>query len=472
MEFEREEDEEVVAPVSPSGLYLTSSFLSLTILGVLELEGPIIDYSKILSLLKDVFLPINPRFSSIMVERKKGVKKWKRVEVKFNDHIIVPVFPQGMSLDFYDEHLNQYLSKIAMDPLPQSQPLWQIHLIKYPTNNSHGNIIFKIHHALGDGYSIIGVLLSCLQRVDNPSLPLTFPSRQSNSNSGGSGGDRSINHVPRVILGFFNTMLDFGWSFLKSSVIEDDTSPIRSGGNTGVEFRPVTITTMSFSLDRIKQVKAKLGVTINDVISGAILFGIRKYMEEESYESRNAKSTALVLLNTRSLGGYQSVSEMIKPNAKMPWGNHFAFLHLPIPKLLNCPHKNSSNPIDFVFNVHKMVKKKRNSAAVHLTGRLLEVLRKFRGPEASAKYIHSTIKNSSMGISNLIGPVEQMAMANHPVQGLYFCVTGPPQSLTTSVISYMEKMWICLGMEKGFIDSYKLKACIQNAFDILFKSTA
>ncbi|KAM7498101.1 hypothetical protein LguiA_022515 [Lonicera macranthoides] len=470
MEFERElEDEEVVAPVSPTGQYLASSALSLAILAVLELEGPVIDYSRILSFLKD-FLPINPRFSSIMVEENRGVKKWKRVEVNFNDHIIVPIFPQGMSLDFYDECLNDYLSKIAMDPLPRSKPLWQIHLIKYPTNNAHGNVILKLHHALGDGYSLIGLLLSCLQRVDNPSLPLTFPSRQSNSRSSSGGGGRRFDHVTKVFSRFFNTMLDFGWSFVKSSIMEDDISPIRSG-NIGVEFRPTTITTMSFSLDHIKQIKAKLGVTINDVITGVVLFGIRKYMEGESYESRKANSTALVLINTRSLGGYKSVSEMIKPNAKMPWGNHFAFLHVPIPKLLNGPHDNSSNPIDFVFNVHKMVKKKRNSAAVHLTGRLLETLRKFRGPEASAKYIYSTIKNSSMGITNLIGPVEQMAMANHPVRGLYFCVTGPPHSLAASMISYMGKMWICLGMEKGFIDSYKLKACIQNSFDILFKST-
>ncbi|KAM7498100.1 hypothetical protein LguiA_022514 [Lonicera macranthoides] len=470
MEFERElEDEELVAPVSPTGQYLASSALSLAILVVLELEGPVIDYSRILSFLKDVFVPIHPRFSSIMVEENKGVKKWKRVEVNFNDHIIVPIFPQGMSLDFYDECLNDYLSKIAMDPLPQSKPLWQIHLIKYPTNNADGNVILKLHHALGDGYSLIGLLLSCLQRVDNPSLPLTFPSRQSNSRSSSGGGGR-FDRVTKVFSGFFNTMLDFGWSFVKSSIMEDDISPIRSG-NIGVEFRPTTITTMSFSLDHIKKIKAKLGVTINDVITGAVLFGIRKYMEGESYESRKANSTALVLLNTRPHGGYQSVSEMIKPNAKMPWGNHFAFLQVPIPKLLNCPHENSSNPIDFVFNVHKMVKKKRNSAAVHLTGRLLETLRKFRGPEASAKYIHNTIKNSSMGITNLIGPVEQMAMANHPVRGLYFCITGPPHSLVTTALSYMEKMCICMGMEKGFIDSYKLKACIEDAFDMLFKAT-
>ncbi|KAM7498099.1 hypothetical protein LguiA_022513 [Lonicera macranthoides] len=468
MEFERElEDEEVVAPVSPTGQYLASSVLSLTIIAVLELEGPVIDYSRILSFLKD-FLPINPRFSSIMVEEDEGVKKWKKVDVKFNEHIIVPVFPQGMSLDFYDEQLNDYLSKIAMDPFPQGQPLWQIHFVKYPTNNAHGNLIFKLHHALGDGYSLIGVLLSCLQRVDNPFLPLTFPSRQSNSKSSGGGG--RFDRVTKVFSGFFNTMLDFGWSFVKSSVMEDDISPIRSG-DMEVEFRPMNITTVSLSLDHIKQIKAKLGVTINDVITGAVLFGIRKYMEGESYESRNANSTALVLLNTRSLGGYKSVSEMIKPNAKMPWGNHFAFLHVPIPKLLNCPRDNSSNPIDFVFDVHKMVKKKRNSAAVHLTGRLLETLRKFRGPEASAKYIHSTLENSSMCISNVIGPVEQMAMANHPVRGLYFFVAGSPQSLVTTAISYMEKVWICMEMEKGFIDSYKLKACVEDAFEMLFKAT-
>lgn len=58
--------EEVLEPMSPSSQYLKSSALSLTVLGVLESEIPI-DDSMAISLLKDVFLPINPRFSSIMV---------------------------------------------------------------------------------------------------------------------------------------------------------------------------------------------------------------------------------------------------------------------------------------------------------------------------------------------------------------------------------------------------------------------
>ncbi|GMP54602.1 hypothetical protein CsSME_00019712 [Camellia sinensis var. sinensis] len=65
MECEREVSE-VSVPVSPSGQYLNSSVLSLSILAVLESEIPI-DDSQTMSLLKNVFLPINPRFSSIMV---------------------------------------------------------------------------------------------------------------------------------------------------------------------------------------------------------------------------------------------------------------------------------------------------------------------------------------------------------------------------------------------------------------------
>ena len=52
-----------------------------------------------------------------------------------------------------------------------------------------------------------------------------------------------------------------------------------------------------------------------------------------NHESSEANCTAVVLLNTRYAAGYKSVSEMIKPNAEMPWGNRFAFLPLPIPKL-------------------------------------------------------------------------------------------------------------------------------------------
>ncbi|RXH68704.1 hypothetical protein DVH24_031037 [Malus domestica] len=58
--------EEELEPVSPNGHYFNSSVLSVSVLAVLEYEIPI-DDSQTLSLLENVFLPISPRFSSIMV---------------------------------------------------------------------------------------------------------------------------------------------------------------------------------------------------------------------------------------------------------------------------------------------------------------------------------------------------------------------------------------------------------------------
>lgn len=462
------EEEEQSFPVSPTGQYFTSSVLSISVISVLESEIPI-DDSCTMILLKDVFLPINPRFSSIMVRDKNGDKRWKKVEVKHKDHIIVPIFPEGKAKEFYDNCFNEYLTKIAMEQLPQSRPLWEIHIFKYPTTKSAGNLVFKLHHSLGDGFSLMGALLSCLQRADNPSLPLTFPAFNSNnSNLESDYKKRFCTNVVQKVSGVVNTLVDFGWSLLKSTNLEDERTPIRSG-DEGVEFRPIDITTMEFSLDHLKQIKSNLKVTINDVICGVLFLGVRLYMEETRYEQKNANSTALVLLNTRNIAGYKSVKEMLQPSNESKWGNRFAFLHVSVPKI-NKDEDSLTNPLGFVFKAQNVIQRKRNSAAVILTGKLLDTLQKYRGPEVTAKYIHNTLKNSSMTISNMIGPMEKMALANHPCKGLYFMVVGVPESLTITMMSYMGTLRVAVGTEKGQIDPQKFKCSIENAFDRIFKA--
>ncbi|KAL8126780.1 hypothetical protein AgCh_013898 [Apium graveolens] len=461
--------EHFLEPVSPTGQYLNSSALSLSILSVLESETPIHNF-PVLSILKNDFLPINSRFSSIMVAEKNGIQRWKKVEVNLEDHVIVPILPMGMSPEFYEEYLYDYLSKLGMDPLPENRPMWEVHIFKYPTCSAAGSIIAKFHHSLGDGYSLLGALLSCLKRLDKPSIPLSFPSHHS-SNSLKHGDHNMITsileRVPQVSSWIANTVLDFGASLLKSSVIKDVESPIRSLRD-GVEFHPMALTTIEFSMDDIKIIKNRLKVTINDVITGMILLGSRLYMEGETVNSSKSNSNALVLINTRNLGGYKSVSEMVNPETNTTlWGNRFAFLHVPLPKLST---DTLSNPVNFVYETQKIIKRKRNNAAVLLTGSLLEKLRKLRGPETAAKYIHNTLKNSSITISNLIGPVEKMSMHNLPMRGLYFFVAGSPQSSQVTVLSYVGKLRLGIAVEKDFIDPNKFKSCISDAFDMISKA--
>ncbi|KAM3745261.1 hypothetical protein ACB098_06G112800 [Castanea mollissima] len=452
-------------PASPGAQYYNSSVLSVSIMGVMETEVPItINHARTMLLLKDVFLPINPRFSSIMVMDGKGEKQWKRVEVKLEEHVNVPFFPTGLSPASYDEYLEDYISRISMEHFSQNKPLWEIHIVKYPTSNAAGTFIFKLHHALGDGYSLMGALLSCLQRADNPSLPLTFPSRQRRESK--SNSESFHRRVPQLFSLIFNSVSDFGFCFLKSTLVEDDRTPIRSGIE-GVEHRPIMISNMIFSLDSIKHIKAKLGVTMNDVITGIIFLGTRLCMQEINYKSSKSHSTALVLLNTRTMSGYKSIEEMLEPKSKVPWGNRFSFLHVPMPKFKD--HK-SANPLEFVWAANKIIKKKKSSLGVYLTSELLGIVKKLKGPEAAAKFLHGAIRKSSLSISNVIGPLEQVSLDNHPIKGLYYVVFGIPQNLVISIVSYMESLRVSAVMEKGFLDPKKFKSCVEDAYEIILKA--
>ncbi|ESR60096.1 hypothetical protein CICLE_v10015143mg [Citrus x clementina] len=366
-------DEVVAEPVSPIGQYFNSSILSISILAVLELEVPF-DDSWAIPLLKDIFLPINPRFSSIMVVEKNGVKHWKSVEVKLKNHVYVPNFPVGMSQQFYDKCLQDYLSKLSAEQMPQSQPLWEVHIVKYPTSNAASSVIFKLHHALGDGFSLMGALLSCLQRADDPSRPLTFPSVRMRPDINGSS---IFKNVPKFFNTVFNTASDFCWSMIKSSLIEDDKTPIRSG-SAAAGWLPITITTMTFPLHQIKQIKDNLGATLNDVVTGTIFLGIRLYMQAVNQESTNLHSTAVVLLNTRMFKSISSIKEMVKPGSKAPWGNHFSFLHISVPQLTNA---EVQNPLKFIQKAQEIIQSKRGSFGAYLTAKLLETVKKLRGHE-------------------------------------------------------------------------------------------
>ncbi|GMJ03346.1 hypothetical protein HRI_004003800 [Hibiscus trionum] len=211
----------------------------------------------------------------------------------------------------------------------------------------------------------MGALLSCLQRADDPTAPLIFPSLGSAAPNPNLPLEiQSIfSSIPNVLRSAFNTVSDFRWSLLKSTFVEDDKSLIRSGV-AGVEFKPVVISTITFSLDHIKQIKTKLGVTINDVITGTLFLGIRLYMQGTlggRNELNNEHSTAVLLLNTRIIGGVNSVKEMLETDPESAWGNRFVFLHVTLPELSSA---ETRNPLDFVWKAQKLIQRKRNSGAV------------------------------------------------------------------------------------------------------------
>lgn len=173
--------------------------------------------------------------------------------------------------------MDEYLTELALERFPQNRPLWECHLIMYTTSNATSTLVLKFHHSLGDGYSLMGIIFSLMRRVDNPSLPLTFPSRKahdyysSKSTNRRSSSNNNNNNIKatsatgsfwrlpfQMLSSLIDTISNFTWSISSSTFFEDDQTPIRSGREL-LEFHPSILTNLTFPLDRIKSVKNQLG---------------------------------------------------------------------------------------------------------------------------------------------------------------------------------------------------------------------
>ncbi|XP_068649106.1 wax ester synthase/diacylglycerol acyltransferase 11-like [Aristolochia californica] len=450
-------EEDYIAPLSPFAASTHTSKLSIGILCLFELDNPL-EFS--LPQLGQLFLSLNSRFSCITVKDEiTGAQYWRKVAVAVEDHIKVPSFDDGLPPDSYDHYLQEYLAEVAIEPFPESKPLWELHIFNYPTTHAAASVALKLHHALGDGYSLMGALLSCAKRADDPSLPLTYPS--SAKLSFGEDQSNVFWKMWDTAQKIWRTTSDLGWRLLHVTRREDDCSAIRSG-NPGIISVPVTSNRVVISLDRIREVKNKVGSTVNDVVTGMIFFGIHLYNHRMGYTSKGKRMTLLMALNTRTMRGYQSVKDMIEAKS---WGNYSTLVQILMP---SCTDVEKEDPMNFIFEAKKTMSKKKKSLLPFIMSRLLKLLWNLKGPEVVSLYYKEFVNNSSMVMSNIIGPKEKIKLAEQELKNICFFLTGLPNSVVASVMSYNGQLTIVVTIEKGFIAPKLFISCMSEAFECIY----
>ncbi|RZC56807.1 hypothetical protein C5167_015651 [Papaver somniferum] len=480
---EANRDEETSPPVSPLSQSLNSSIVSFIVHVVFELETPITELET-LEFLRTHLLPVNTRFSSIMERNKNGVLRWKRVGIRVEDHLIVPTFPNGLTRESYDEKLREYLSKIGCKNFSQEKPLWEVHLVKYPSMKGACTMIFKFSHALGDGYSFMRVFFKCCRRADNPSLPLTFPQLSLIKTQQQDRGNQVIG-LGKKLLGWMgkciNTSYDLIETMLKTSFLEDRPSAIRYSDTSTELFKPFSVYSVTISLERVKQVRTKLGATVNDVIIGLISYVIHLYMERkkkrmeqcgeaadglmmDSITNGASNMTLCVMLNTRIFKGSKNLEDMIKAEA---WGNHSTLVFAKLPTF---PNDEQVNPLDFITKAKNTMDKKKNSMIFYLIDSILSAATRMKGQKGMDEMLYKSFANASTSMSNLIGPKEQIAFMSHPVSSCYYFTAGIPQSTVFTSVTNMDKLMVVATLEKGFIDTKLFTSCMDEAFENIFRA--
>lgn len=178
--------------------------------------------------------------------------KWVGAKVDLDKHVIVPELDQNM--DSSDKFIEDYISNLTKTTINKSQPLWDIHLLNLKTTDAEAVGVFRIHHSLGDGTSLMSLLLACTRQISDPEALPTIPvKKRQDKNEFGGIFWRCVMAVWWVLQLFCNTVVDIFFFMATALFLKDTETPLK--GPPGVEFSPRRFVWRSVSLDDVKLVR-------------------------------------------------------------------------------------------------------------------------------------------------------------------------------------------------------------------------
>ncbi|KAF8379706.1 hypothetical protein HHK36_029150 [Tetracentron sinense] len=398
----------------------------------------------------------HPRFSSIqVVDEKGGEMKWVQTKVDLENHVIVPDLDPNM--DSPDQFVEDYVSDLTKTTIEMSKPLWDLHLLNVRTAEAEAVGVFRIHHSLGDGTSLISLLLACTRKTSDPEALPTIPSKKK------AGSGNSV----RVWWRFFsiwwafrllwNTFVDILMFVVTSVFLKDTETPLK--GAPGVEFTPKRFVHRTVSLDDIKLVKKAMNTTINDVVLAVTQSGLSRYLNRRYGEGKKDKGAtekrnnlpkniclrSTLLINMRPSAGIQDLADMMKKDTDAKWGNWIGYVLLPFTIALR------DDPLDYVHEAKVTIDRKKLSLESVFTFSSAELFLRLFGIKTAAAISHKILSHTTMSFSNVVGPLEEIGFYGHPMAYLAPTVYGHPHALTINFQSYINKMKIVLAVDQDAV---------------------
>jgi len=407
------------------------------------------------------------RFHSVMKKNMNGTDVWVPIEVDIHAHVFEP---SGFSEeDVAAPHfVEKYVADLASAPsMSFSRPLWECHVLNGTSGDAAAHMIVRVHHSLGDGISLMSLLLACTRRVNHPHMLPSVPSKRKKPKV--EPYFVPLNSLWTMLILLWNTILGLAYYFATILWMKDSDTKIK--GHYGVDKAPKSLMYTVIDIDDMRVVKDAVNGTINDVLMGIIGAGLHRYLEgrykvmqDGATESRGKNShmegvtqihttvqnrdvdhrkdksivdhlriRATALMNTRPTPGLQELATMMEGGSQTQWGNRLGYLIFPIPV------KHFSDPLDHVRAAKKIGNRKKASlegAFTYWSGALLMAI---TGPVLPALLTEHTTLQTTLAVSNVPGPMEPVMFNGNPIVHIYPAAAGQPSSLSIFFQSYDQK---------------------------------
>ncbi|KAK9053452.1 hypothetical protein SSX86_030086 [Deinandra increscens subsp. villosa] len=446
-------------PLSPGGRFFVQPATHQIINCALGLEQPL-GFDATRTVVSNSLMIKHPRFSSILVTDDHDREYWRKIDqLDIDRHIILRSDPVGEG-DSDEAVINDYLAHLSVSsPLDTGKPLWEIHLLP-----AHKCVVLRIHHALGDGISIMSLMLTLTRKLDDPEETPTIEPLVSSTRRIRELG--TLGRIWKVLKTIWFTLIYLFEFIMRGLWVKDGRTVVRGG--EGVELWPRKLVTAKFSLEDMKRVKnAVINATINDVLFGVISLGLSKYLSKRSSESlpEGLRITGVAMVNLRPSPGLQDIKELMKKNAAAGsgWGNKVGIMLLPV-----YYHRNRNgcdpHPLEYLNRAKMMIDRKKLSIEAFLSHKIGYFIMNFFGAKAASLLNYRVLCNTTFTISNIVGPREEMTIAGIPVTYLRTTSSSLSHAITMHMVSYSGKADMQILVAKDLIpDPDDLAKCFEDA---------
>ncbi|XVF67551.1 hypothetical protein PTKIN_Ptkin10aG0130400 [Pterospermum kingtungense] len=458
-------------PLTPAGRLFVQPETDVVIHCIARGKNPF-DIGTVKSALKSSMMVQHPRFCSLLVHDRNGFEHWRRTQVDIDQHVIVinnrldksgNVMEENHGISSEGEEddeaaVNQYVADLSVTcPLSKDKPLWELHVLM-----AHNCMVFRIHHSLGDGISLMSMLMANCRRADDAdALPKMVP-------------DKTPEFKGRKARNWF-WFFGLVWGVLKMvwftlvyvmeigvrCLLVCDRKTVITGG-AGVELWPRKLATARFLLEDMKVVKKAIpNATINDVLFGLLSSGLSRYLDHRTPYAlhEGLRMTGVALVNLRAQSGLQDLSELMNRNSKARWGNKFGLILFPV-----YYHKGGSNPLEYLKSAKVMMDRKKHSLEAYFSYRIGDLVMSLLGPKYTSLLNYRLIRNTTFMISNMIGPLEEITLAGNPISSIKFSISSVPQAITMHMLSYAGRAEMQILVAKDIIpDPEFLAKCFEDA---------
>lgn len=194
---------------------------------------------------------------------KRQEQKWVQTNVEAKDHVIIPkIDMHSIENANTDAFLDSYVSDLTTIPLDTSKPLWEVHLLDLRTSDAENVAILKIHHSVGDGMSLMSLVLACTRKTSNPNeLPSLPNPKRSLSGSSYSGLVWLVMALWSVVMLILNTVFDALEFIATAMFLKDTETPIKGNFRLSTSKR-MRVVHRTVSFDDLKLIKNAMKMVI------------------------------------------------------------------------------------------------------------------------------------------------------------------------------------------------------------------